>query len=145
MKLGTLLIVDDEPDLVSSLSLILSDSAENILTAADGFQALEVLSKEKIHCVLCDINMPRMNGVEVLREIRSKNNQVPFILYTGHGSRALMMEVSKLGAFDFLDKPMLEGLVETVERGLSVGVNGEAPNNDGSFMSEYQKLLNSAE
>lgn len=143
MGKGNLLIVDDEPLIVKNLKLNLEDYADNIFTAGDGLEALKVLSEQVIHCVICDINMPKMNGVDVIRNIRSKNNQVPFIFYTAHGSNDLMLEAAKFGAFDFLNKPNLDGLEEVIERGLKEGFDrssGVTPAAD-AYMSEYVKLL----
>ncbi len=139
---GNLLIVDDEPLLLKSLKMSLEDAADAIYTATNGIEGLAVLEKENVQCVICDINMPKMNGVEMIKEIRHRNSNVPFIFYTGHGNRELMMEVSKYGAFDFLDKPNLEGLEEVVVRGLALGQTKETPVLDHeAFLSEFAKLL----
>ena len=106
-KKGNLLLVDDEKELLERLEMILEDFADEIFTAENGQEGYEVLLKEKIHCVVCDINMPVLNGVELLKKIRAENINTPFIFYTGHGSSELMLEVVKYGAFDFLNKPLL--------------------------------------
>ncbi len=145
MGTGNLLIVDDEPLLLKRIRLNLEEYASNIYTAADGMEALDVLSREEIHCVVCDINMPRMNGVEVIKALRARNNEVPFIFYTGHGSHDLMMEAAKYGAFDFLNKPGFDGLEEVVSRGLKEGFDRGKPRGDDDYMSEYRKLLDQLE
>lgn len=144
---GNLLIVDDEVMILSKLQMFLEDLAEHIYTAENGPEALAILAKEKVHCVLCDINMPKMTGVEVLKQIRQSNPHLPFIFYTGHGNKELMLEAAKLGAFDFLDKPSLEGLEEVISRGLKQGTSAlPASSADGAdFISEYTKLLNGIE
>ena len=111
MEKGNLLIVDDEPIILKRLKFNLEDYATNIYTAENGIEALEQLKIHQVHCVICDINMPKMNGVEVLRTIREQKNEVPFIFYTAHGNDELMMEAVKYGAFDFLDKPTITGLL----------------------------------
>lgn len=147
MDKGNLLIVDDEPLLLKRLRANLEEYADKVFTANDGIEALEILSKEDIHCVICDVNMPRMNGVEVIKKIRTDNNQVPFIFYTGHGNNELMLEAAKYGAFDFFNKPDFEGLEEAISHGLKVGftrhsyADADADSNE-FMMSEYQKILN---
>ena len=143
-KKGNLLIIDDEVILLEKTAILLEDIADEIFTADNGQLGLEILSSNEINCIICDINMPNMNGVEVLKSIREKELQTPFIFYTGHGSRELMKEAIKLGAFDFIDKPNLEGLEEIASRGLSQGItssNGNTEDDNANFISEYKKLL----
>lgn len=143
MEKGNLLLVDDEPLLLKRLKANLESYADNIFTAENGLEALKVLEKEQIHCIICDINMPKMNGVQFIKAIREKNIDTPFIFYTGHGNKDLMLEAVKYGAFDFLDKPQLDGLEEVVARGMKEGFNKKVKNKKSADeqMSEYQKLL----
>ena len=138
---GNLLLVDDEELLVKTLSYTLEDLAEKIFPASNGLEALETLERENIHCILCDINMPKMNGVELLKKVRADGNNVPFIFYTGHGNRELMIEAAKFGVLDFLSKPQLEGLEEAIELGLKQGMFPEDAHDESGLISEYQKLL----
>ena len=143
MSKGNLLIVDDEVLLLSVLTRSLAGCADKIFTAVDGIEALAILEKEKIHCVICDINMPRMNGLKLIKKIRADDNQIPFIFFTGHGNDELMLEVSKYGAYDFFNKPDFEGLEEAIIRGLSDGFKGPSEReSQQEFMSEYHKMLN---
>lgn len=144
---GNLLIVDDEPLLLKSLKANLEDYADNIFTVDNGPEALEIIENEDIHCIICDINMPQMNGVEVIRRIRETGNDVPFIFYTGHGNRELMFEAIKYGAFDFFDKPLLNGLEEVIAQGMKNGFNkGSNTNQDEKeIMTEYKRLLKELE
>ncbi len=138
---GNLLLIDDEPVLLECLQSILGPLADKTFTALDGKQGYEVFKAHEIHCIVCDINMPVMNGVELIKKLREENCEVPFIFYTGHGNRNLMLEAAKYGAFDFLDKPLLHGLDECVKRALALATNSEASKSDDDFMSDYAKLL----
>lgn len=145
MNKGNLLIVDDEEIILKRLKFNLEDYADNVYTSINGVLALKEIEKYEIHCIVCDINMPKMNGVELIKEIRAQNNNVPFIFYTAHGNQDLMMEAVKYGAFDFLDKPNLDGLEEVVSRGLQEGYgtnNNEDATVSDDYLSEYKKLLN---
>ena len=132
-----LLLIDDELLILTSMKVLLEDTAEEIYTAENGREGLAILKAHQIDCVVSDINMPVMNGVELLRHVREFNKTLPFIFYTGHGNRELMMEAAKLGAFDFLDKPFLDGLEDVVLRALGTGKVA----NSESFLSEYSKLI----
>ncbi len=125
------------------MTRILVDCADTVFTATNGKEALKIFSKETIHCVVCDINMPGMNGVEVIKNIREKHGHVPFIFYTGHGNQQLMLEVIKYGAFDFLNKPNMQDLEDLVIKGLEHGVKGKGPKNESPSESDYRKLLDS--
>jgi YesN/AraC family two-component response regulator len=140
---GNLLIVDDEPFILIIIKNRIEGIAEKIYLANDGIEALEVLKKETIHCVICDINMPRMNGVEVIKNIRAAKNEVPFIFYTAHGNHDLMLEAARYGAFEFLSKPNMDDLESVIDRGLKEGIDrslGVTVSED-VYMSEYLKLL----
>ena len=107
MNNSCLLLIDDEIEILNSLKFNLKDHANEILLAENGVEALEILKKHEVHCLICDINMPKMNGLELIKEIRKDGNNVPFIIYTAYGSHNLMMEAVKYGVFDFLNKPEL--------------------------------------
>lgn len=144
MKYGNLLIIDDEPLILKTLEKILEESAAKIFTAERGAAGIDILNREEIHCVICDINMPGMNGVQVVQAIRASGNNVPFIFYTGHGNRELMIEAVKYGVFDFLNKPDLEGLEEVVTRGLKMGFHQKYSEEQDGSLSEYERLLKDA-
>ncbi len=147
MGKGNLLIVDDEPFIIKGLRSNLEDYADEIFTANNGVEALEILGKELIHCVICDINMPKMNGVEVIKKIRANGNEVPFIFYTAHGNNDLMIEAAKYGAYDFLNKPNLDGLEDVISRGLKCGFDrqNKLEKSEDAYLSEYQSLLDDIE
>ena len=141
-KKGNLLIVDDEELIVERIATLLEDYVDETYMAYDGEEGLEVFKANEIHCIICDIRMPKLNGLELIKEIRKIDEKVPFIFYTGHLSKELMLEVVKYGAFDFLDKPNLDYLEEVVQRGLKAGTQGpDAREPEADFMSDYRKLM----
>lgn len=142
MNKGNLLIIDDEVLLLKGLKMHLGELADNIYVAEDGIKALDILKDKEVHCIMCDINMPKMNGIEVIKSIRSANNNVPFIFYTGHGNHELMLEAVKYGAFDFLSKPGMEGMEEIITRGLKKGIGLDDDSSKSDYMTDYQNLLN---
>lgn len=142
MKKGNLLIVDDEIYIVDNLCILLRSYADKIFPAYNGIEALKVLETEEVHCIVCDINMPKMNGVQLIKEVRKRNIETPFIFYTGHGNVELMREAAKYGAFDFLDKPNFDGLYNVVTLGLQKGFERSKHQSDwDKIESEYIKML----
>ncbi|KJS30163.1 MAG: chemotaxis protein CheY [Desulfatitalea sp. BRH_c12] len=100
-----ILLVDDEKDFVEMLALRLNETGEKVTPAYDGQMGLDILKRENIDVVILDIKMPGMDGIQVLREIKSLYPLVEVILLTGHGSAETAVEGMKLGAFDYLLKP----------------------------------------
>jgi two-component system response regulator AtoC len=102
---GNILIVDDEIDLSVNMKELLEDEAKYIFIANNGVEALEILKSHKIDCVISDIKMPLMDGLELIECARSCGLEMPFIFYTGHGSDELKKIAHDLGAMDLLTKP----------------------------------------
>ena len=102
-----ILIIEDEEPIRRVLTRILSEESEDyqISEEEDGKLGLNRLLKEEFDLVLCDIKMPKMDGIEVLQKAKEKEILVPFILLTGHGNVAIAVEAMKLGAYDFILKP----------------------------------------
>lgn len=100
-----LLIVDDEPDIRESIKESLDIDSIDYLEAPNGADALELLKSKRISAILSDINMPVMNGIDFLRNVRSLGYTTPFVILTAHGDKFLAKDALKLGAFDFIDKP----------------------------------------
>lgn len=139
----TLLIVDDEPKILEKIVIILSSQFDNIITAINGKDALDKLSKiTDIGCVVSDINMPVMNGIDFVKEVRNRKLEVPFIFFTSHGDDNLIMEAVKYGVFDFVDKPLFANLVSAVTGGMSLNYERLNINKETStLVNEYENLL----
>ncbi len=125
-KQGKLLIVDDEVELISILKDLLTDIVDEIYTANNGEDGLNKLASNPVDLVLSDIKMPKMDGVEFIKHARERGLKTPFIFYTAHGNRELMMEVVQYDVFDFLSKPNLEALEESVARAMEFSLNKKA-------------------
>lgn len=102
----TILVVDDERSIRSTLKNILEFEDYKVTEAEDGLQALEILRSETpLDCILCDIKMPKVDGMEVLNESLTLRRHTPVIMISGHGTIDLAVEAVKKGAFDFISKP----------------------------------------
>ena len=102
-----ILIIEDEEPIRRVLVRILTeeDRQYEITEAIDGKKGFNLLEKETFDLVLCDIKMPKMDGIEVLQKANSKKISTPFIMLTGHGNVETAVEAMKLGAYDFISKP----------------------------------------
>lgn len=102
----SILIVDDEPSILQSLSGLLSDEGFEITTAANGYEALKIVDTESPDLVLLDIWMPGIDGIETLKEIKKDNPHIQVIIISGHGNIETAVKATKLGAFDLIEKPL---------------------------------------
>lgn len=101
----TILIIDDEKAIRKTLSEILGFEGFIIDEAADGAEALKKIKENNYDCILCDIKMPKVDGLEVLEKTREINPDLPFIVISGHGNIETAVDAVKKGAFDFISKP----------------------------------------
>jgi DNA-binding response OmpR family regulator len=101
-----ILIVDDEPHVRLVFRTALESLHDEIVAAEDAAGAFEALGRESFDLVLLDLNMPVMGGMDVLRRLRDEGNNVPVVIITAHGSVPNAVEAMKLGAIDFLMKPI---------------------------------------
>ncbi|MBE0460716.1 MAG: sigma-54-dependent Fis family transcriptional regulator [Candidatus Aminicenantes bacterium] len=114
-----ILVIDDESGIRSSLKGILEDEGYSVITTESGEQGLSLLREENFDIILLDIWLPEMDGIAVLEKIKSAEENLPVIMITGHGSIESAVKATKLGAYDFLEKPLsLEKVVLTVKNAL---------------------------
>ncbi|MBP1752800.1 MAG: two component, sigma54 specific, transcriptional regulator, Fis family [Geobacteraceae bacterium] len=116
-----ILVVDDEESIRASLAGILEDENFIISFAGDGVMALEMVAKEMPDLVLLDIWMPRMDGIETLQKLKGINPELVVIMMSGHGTIETAVKSTKMGAYDFIEKPLsLEKLLVTVRNALGM-------------------------
>ncbi|MCK4390167.1 MAG: sigma-54-dependent Fis family transcriptional regulator [Desulfobacterales bacterium] len=116
----TILAVDDEVTILQSLSGILSDEGFVVLTASNGYEALKIIEEESPDLVLLDIWMPGIDGIETLQEIKRTNPFLQVVIISGHGTIETAVKATKLGAYDFIEKPLsIEKVVVTINNALN--------------------------
>ncbi len=103
---GTICIVDDEPSILNTLSSILEDEGYQVTIAKTGGEALKVIPMDPPDVVILDIWMPEFDGLEVLKRVREQFPNMPVIMMSGHGSVETAVKATKLGAYDYLEKPL---------------------------------------
>lgn len=104
--MARILVVDDEPGLREFLADTLEQDGHEVLQAEDGVDALGKLDRFAFDLVITDLKMPRSEGMEVVRKVRTQTPEVQVIVLTAHGSVQSAVEAMKLGAFDYLQKPL---------------------------------------
>ncbi|MBF0451127.1 MAG: sigma-54-dependent Fis family transcriptional regulator [Candidatus Magnetomorum sp.] len=116
----SILIVDDEPSILQSLKGILSDEGFEVLTASNGYEALKTIENESPDLVLLDVWMPGIDGMETLKEIKKDNQHIQVIIITGHGTIDTAVKATKLGAYDFIEKPLsIDKVIVTINNALN--------------------------
>lgn len=114
-----ILIVDDEKAIRQALKEILEDESYEVSEAPDGEAAWELLKKSSFDAVLCDIKMPKMDGIELLDKVVGEGIDAPFIMISAHGTIETAVDATKKGAYDFIQKPPdLNRLLLTVRNAL---------------------------
>ena len=119
--MSKILVIEDESAIRRVLVKILSEENDSYIVeeAEDGLKGLESIKKEDYDLVLCDIKMPKMDGVEVLEAARKIRPEIPFIMISGHGDLDTAVNTMRLGAFDYISKPPdLNRLLTTVRNAL---------------------------
>jgi two-component system nitrogen regulation response regulator NtrX len=115
----TILIVDDEPRILQTLRGVLADEGFQVNTADNGAEALRFIQKDSPALVLLDIWMPDLDGIEVLKRIKEGFPEVIVVIMSGHGSIETAVKATKLGAYDYIEKPIsLEKIILTVRHAL---------------------------
>jgi len=116
----TILIVDDEPAIIQSLQGILTDEGFEVMAADGGLKALDIIKETIPDIVLLDIWMPDIDGVETLKRIRAVYPGLQVIMISGHGTIETAVKATKLGAYDFIEKPLsLEKVLLSINNALN--------------------------
>ncbi len=101
-----ILLVDDEENARTALAKILSREEYEVISAGNGFEALELLNNTQVDLIITDINMPEMNGMSFLREINQLYPGSNVIMVTAYGEVESYIEAMNLGAFEYINKPV---------------------------------------
>lgn len=103
--MSKILIIDDEKSIRSTLREILEYENYQVFEAANGEEGLKKIEEEEFDAVICDVKMPKMDGITVLEKAKEIDDNMPFIMISGHGNVEMAVDATRKGAFDFLVKP----------------------------------------
>jgi two-component system, NtrC family, nitrogen regulation response regulator NtrX len=129
--MANILVIDDEKSIRKALLEILITEGYQVEEAVDGKEGFNLIKAKNYDCVLSDIKMPKMNGIEMLEKLHNEGIEIPVIMISGHGSTDDAVDAVKKGAFDYISKPPdLNRLLITVRNALD----------KGSLVNETKKL-----
>ncbi len=114
--MSKILIIEDDPKIRAILKEILEEKNHEVEEAADGVEGLKKLEQSSYDLCICDIKMPKMDGIEVLEKVNKQGIQTNFVVISAHGTIDIAVEAVKKGAFDFLQKPFDLGRLEITLR-----------------------------
>ncbi|WP_425449009.1 sigma-54-dependent transcriptional regulator [Dethiothermospora halolimnae] len=135
----TILIADDEKNMIWALKKAFKKKNFNVITASDGQEAVDKFIDEIPDIVLLDLKMPKLDGIEVLKRIKEHNNETPVIMITAHGSAKTAVKAMKLGAYDYISKPFdIEELKILIEK----AINYKSLNDEVTYLKEKLKENN---
>ena len=141
----TVLIIDDDKSVRDSLKMILEYERYEVEFAENGEQGLQQIETVRPDAVMLDIKMAGMDGIEVLTKIRSRHDELPVIMISGHGNIETAVEATKLGAFDFLSKPLdRDKLLVTIRNALQQAILSEENRSLREHVDGKRQILGSS-
>jgi two-component system, LuxR family, response regulator FixJ len=127
---GKVYVIDDDAAMRDSLDFLLGSADFQVRVFESALSFLDSLSTIDFGCIVSDVRMPGVDGIELLKRLKAGGSLFPIVIMTGHGDVPLAVEAMKLGAMDFLEKPFeddrLIGMIETALRRAEPGVKSEA-------------------
>ena len=117
---GKILIVDDEPDMLVMLEMLITDKTPHeVVSTNNPFEIEELLANSEVNLVITDLKMPMLDGIEVLQLVKKKDADIPVIVITAFGTLEAAEEAVHRGAYDFITKPFRkEQILVAIERAL---------------------------
>jgi DNA-binding NtrC family response regulator len=127
--MDTILIIDDELSILESLDMFLTEKGHRVFKAATGAEGMALYDRHQPHVVILDIRLPDANGISLLKRIHSQENPARVIMITAFQDMETTIEAMKLGAYDYIHKPLdVDNVERAVERALhALKIDGEAP------------------
>jgi two-component system, LuxR family, response regulator FixJ len=131
---GNVYVIDDDDAMRDSLHFLLGTADFHVVLFESAHQFLDTLPNAEFGCVLSDIRMPGIDGLELLKRLKASRSPLPVLIMTGHGDVPLAVEAMKLGAADFLEKPFeddrLIGMIDAALSKAEAGARSEAVTRD---------------
>jgi two-component system, LuxR family, response regulator FixJ len=131
---GKVYVIDDDEAMRDSLDFLLGAADFHVTLFESAHKFLDAISTVDFGCVVSDVRMPGIDGIELLKRLKASRNVFPVVIMTGHGDVPLAVEAMKLGAVDFLEKPFedecIVGMIDVALRQAESNAQGEAMTHD---------------
>ena len=131
---GKVYVIDDDEAMRDSLDFLLGSADFDVRLFESAQQFLDILASVDFGCVVSDVRMPGIDGIELLKHLKASRSAFPVLIMTGHGDVPLAVEAMKLGAVDFLEKPFeddrLIGMIDVALKQAASGAKAEAETQD---------------
>jgi two-component system, LuxR family, response regulator FixJ len=131
---GKVYVIDDDEAMRDSLDFLLGAADFHVTLFESAHNFLDTISSVDFGCVVSDVRMPGIDGIELLKRLKASRSVLPVVIMTGHGDVPLAVEAMKLGAVDFLEKPFEDdriiGMIDVALRQAEAGAQGEAMTHD---------------
>lgn len=138
---NTVFIVEDDPGICTALEWLFKSVALSTRIFHNGVDFLNHYKSDSNGCLLLDIRMPHMSGLELQDHLNGLNNKLPIIFMTGHGDIPLAVRAMKAGAFDFITKPFNnQNLIELIHQALKKNIQQKPHISSNAFIEKYSKL-----
>ena len=139
-------VIDDDESARSSLEFLLDVAGVRVRSFASGDEFLDSSPPLKLACIITDVRMPGMGGVDLTRRVKQKDPSVPVIVITGHADVPMAIEAMKAGASDFIEKPFEdETIISAIRRAMSEKAEGDAPAEERREIEARLSLLSGRE
>ena len=138
---GKVFVVDDDAAVRDSLQVLLGNAGLDVSTYESGLEFLQAFEADMQGCLLLDVRMPHMDGLELLAELRARKCRMPVIIMTAHGEIKTAVKAMKLGAQDFIEKPFDDNvLIEAINSAIESDVEALADAGGNQFLTDIPTL-----
>lgn len=137
-----ILVMEDDSSVAKGLEMVLSEAGYGVDLAETGRLAIEAFGQKRFDLLVADLRLPDINGMEVIRQVKSKTPETEVVVITGFGTTSVAVEAMKLGVHDFLPKPFTEDQIKTaINEALKVQDKTETAAEIGKAESAEEKLI----
>ena len=140
-----ILLIDDEPDILYVVSMVLHSEGFEVETAESGEEGLKKIATNSFHAVVCDLLMPGMDGIDVIKALRSQNRFIPVIFLSGHADGKDKIQMMNFGAVELIQKPAVEKVGPALNKLLSTHDDVQDFAKLGGDAMDFLKILHNAD
>lgn len=140
-----ILLIDDEPDILLVVGMVLRSEGFEIDTAESAQEGLKKIETNTFHAVVCDFLMPKMNGIEFIKQLRADNRFLPVVFLSGHADGKNKLEMMNFGAVELVQKPHIERLAPALRKCLTTHNDVQDFAELGGHAMDFLRILHNAD